>query len=86
MKSIHDENSHLLGATTMAFGPGRHKAFDDLKERMTTDILLSAGFVAIIALYAVMFVGLYYWSQRASVFPPDKVFRQAIVEAPPWAD
>ena len=83
MRSVHNVKSRLLGTTTMAFGPGRHKVFDDLKERVTTDVLLSAGFVAIVALYAVMFVGLYCWSQHASVYPPD-VAAQPIVEGP-WS-
>lgn len=84
MKSMQDENSDLLGTTTIPFGPGRHKVFDDLKERVTTDILLSAGFVAVVALYVVMFFGLYYWSQHASVFSPET--GSAIMENTPWPD
>jgi hypothetical protein len=58
MKSMQDEKGDLLGTTTISFGPGNHKIFDDLKERVTTDVLLSAGFVAVVALYVVMLFGL----------------------------
>jgi hypothetical protein len=85
MNSIHDEKSHLLGTTMMLHDPVRHKVFEDLKERVMTDVALSAGFAAIVALYVVMAVGLYCWSRHAPIFPPDGAAGPAIEEAIPWS-
>jgi len=87
MKSIQDEKSRLLGTARMDHEPGRHQVSDDLKERVETDVVLSAGFAVIVALCVVMFVGLYRWSRSAPIFPPDRgaAAGAAIDEAIPWS-
>ena len=85
MKFVNDRESHLLGTTTMTQEPGRHKVSDDLKERLETDAVLSATFLAIVALCVAMFVGLYCWSRHAPVFPPDRGAVPAIEESIPWS-
>jgi hypothetical protein len=62
MKSVYDEKSHLSATTTMPHYPGRDEFFDEPKERVITDAVLSAGCAAIVALCLVMAVGLYCWS------------------------
>jgi hypothetical protein len=81
MKSKLDEESHLLGTATTLHRPGRS---DDLKERLETGVVVSAGFAAILALCVVMFVGLYNWSRYAPIFPPDAA-GSPIEEAMPWS-
>ena len=71
MKSIQGGKSHLLGATTMGHVPLRCRASDDLKERAINAVTLSAVVVAIVALYAVMFVGFYRWTHYAPLLPPE---------------
>jgi len=51
MKTINDRKSHLLATAGALHESGR---YDDLKERLETDVVLSAAWVAIIALYVVM--------------------------------
>ena len=85
MKSAYDEKSHLSAPTTMPRYPGRHEFFDEPKERVITDVVLSAGFAAIVALCVAMFVGLYCWSRHAPIFPPDGATGPAIEEAIPWS-
>jgi hypothetical protein len=84
MKSVHDERRHFLGVATMPHEIGRHIFSNDLKERVETDAVLSAGFLAIVALCAAMVVGLYYWSHRAPVFAPDYGGVPAVEESIPW--
>ena len=81
MKSKLDEKSHLLGTATTVHEPGR---YDGLKERLETDVVVSAFLVAILALCVVMFVGLYNWSRYAPIFPPDAA-GSPIEEAMPWS-
>ncbi len=84
MKSIYDEKSYLSGTTTM-HDPGRDEFFDEPKERVITDVVLSAGFAATVALCVVMAVGLYCCSRHAPIFPPDGDTGPAIEEAIPWS-
>jgi hypothetical protein len=84
MKSVNDRESHLLGTTTMPQEPGRHRVSDDLKERLETDAVLSAGFAAVVALCMVMFVGLYCWSRHAPIFSHSGAGVPAIEETIPW--
>lgn len=63
----------------------RFRGFDDLKERAMTDVVVSAGFAAIVLLYVVMFVALYRWSRYAPIFPSDAAAGQAMEEAMPWS-
>jgi hypothetical protein len=58
--------------------------YDDLKERLETDVVVSAGFAAVLALCVVMFVGLYNWSRYPPIFPPDAA-GSPIEEAIPWS-
>ncbi len=85
MKSICDEKSDLLGTATMPDETGRRIVSEDLKERIETDVVLSASFAAIVALCLVMAVGLYCWSRHAPIFPPDGATGAAIEEAMPWS-
>jgi len=85
MKSVYDEKSHLSATTTMPHYPGRDEFFDEPKERVITDAVLSAGCAAIVALCLVMAVGLYCWSRHAPIFPPDGATGPAIEEAIPWS-
>jgi len=80
MKSIDDENGHLLRTTTMSRGLGRHGGFDELKERVMTDVVLSALFAVIVALCLAMIVGLYCWGRHAQIFSPDAAAQPMIVE------
>ncbi len=73
-----------MGTTTMPFDPGRHTASDELKGRVETDVVLSAGFVATIALCLVMVVGLYCWSRHAPIFSHSGSGVPAIEETIPW--
>jgi hypothetical protein len=88
MRSVRDEERHPSATTTMPHDPGRSKhdpgrPKDDLKERVATDMVLSAAFAAIAALCVLMFVGLYCWSRHAPIFPPDNAAGPAIEE--PWS-
>ena len=85
MKSVNDTESHLLRTTTMPQEPGRHRVSGDLKERIETDAVLSASFLAIAALCVAMFVGLYCWSRHAPVFSPDHGAVPAVEESIPWS-
>ncbi|HKN00255.1 MAG TPA: hypothetical protein VJX23_07035 [Candidatus Binataceae bacterium] len=85
MKSIQDEKSLLLGTAKTPHESGRHIVSDDLKERLETDVVVSAGFAVIVALCVVMFVGLYRWSRYAPIFPPDGAAGPAIEETIPWS-
>jgi hypothetical protein len=62
----------------------RHILSDDAKERLETDVVVSAGFASILALCVVMFVGLYNWSHYAPIFGPDLGAQQAIEQPVPW--
>jgi hypothetical protein len=81
MKSKLDEKSHLLGTARTVHETGH---YDDLKERLETDMVVSAVFAAILALCVVMFVGLYNWSRYAPVFPPDAA-GSPIEKTMPWS-
>jgi hypothetical protein len=83
MKSIQDEKSLLLGTARTPHESGRHIVSDDLKERLETDVVVSAGFAAIVALCVVMAVGLYCWNSHAPIFSPDGATGPAIEEAMP---
>jgi hypothetical protein len=83
MKSMHGGKSHLLRATTMPYVPGRSRRFDELKERAIDVVTLSAVVAVVVALYAVMFVALYYWSHNAPIFPPDSPAGQTMTEPIP---
>jgi hypothetical protein len=84
MKSTHAGKSHLLRTTTISGVLARLRGSDDLKERAMTDVVLSAGFVVVVVLYVVMFVGLYRWSRYAPIFPPDGAAGPPIEETMPW--
>ena len=84
MKSIYDEKRHFLGTATMPHEIGRHIFSNDLKERVETDAVLSAGFLAILALCVAMVVGLCSWSRQAPVFAPDHGGVPAVEESIPW--
>jgi hypothetical protein len=75
MKSINDRKSHLLATA---------RTNDDLKERLETDVVVSASFAAIIALGIAMGAGLYSWSRHAPVFLHSSAAVPAIVETIPW--
>ena len=70
MKSIQGGKS-LLRTTTMVQVPVRFWAFEELKERVKNTVTLLAIVAAIVALYAVMFVGFYRWTHYAPIFPPQ---------------
>jgi hypothetical protein len=82
MKSINDGKTKNIGMSSVL---ARFRGFDDLKERAVTDVVLSAGFAAIVLLYVVMFVALYRWSRYAPIFLPDAAAGPAIEEAMPWS-
>jgi hypothetical protein len=81
MKSRHFEGSRLLGTTTMPYEP----VSEDLKERVETDLVLSAGVAAILAVCVAMFVGVYCWSQYAPLFSTSGADVPAIQETIPWS-
>jgi hypothetical protein len=85
MKSIYDQKRYFLGTATMPLEIGRHIVSHDLKERVETDAVLSAGFLTIIALCAAMVVGLYNWTRYAPVFSPDDGGVPAVEESIPWS-
>ena len=76
--------SHLLGTTRMSHYTGR-LLFDDRKGRAVTDVVLSAGWVAIMALSIVMAVALYRWGHHAPVFGPDGGPGVPIAESMIWS-
>jgi hypothetical protein len=82
MKTINDRKSHLLATAGALHESGR---YDDLKERLETDVVLSAAWVAIIALYVVMAVALYRWDRYAPVFPPDGGAGVPIAQSMIWS-
>jgi hypothetical protein len=82
MKSINDGKTKNIEMSSVL---ARFRGFDDLKERAVTDVVLSAGFAAIVLLYVVMFVALYRWSRYAPIFLPDAAAGPAIEEAMPWS-
>jgi len=84
MKSIQDEKSRHLETAKTPHESGRHIISDDLKERLETDVVVSAGFAAILALCVVMFVGLYSWSRYAPIFAPDRGAGVPIQETMLW--
>ena len=71
MKSIHSGESHLFQTTTFSDLRAHFRRFAYPKERAFTDVVLSAGLVAIVVLYVVMFATLYQWSHYAPLIPPD---------------
>jgi hypothetical protein len=77
------EKSHSWRTEKLPYDPWRHRASDDLKERVVTDLVLWAGLAAIVALCVMMSMGLYYWSRYAPLFPPDT--GSAMEEAIPWS-
>jgi hypothetical protein len=85
MKSVNAKESRLLRTATMPQEPGQHRISDDLKERIETDAVLSASFLAIVALSVAIFVGLYSWSHRAPVFSPDHGAVPAVEKSIPWS-
>jgi hypothetical protein len=64
----------------MARVPVRYRVFDDLKERVMDAVILSVLVASIVALYAVMSVGLYRWSHYAPILPPDGLGAPAITQ------
>jgi hypothetical protein len=80
MKSIDGGKTHLSRTTTMAHVARRYRGFDDGKERAMDAVMLLAVVAAIVALYAVMFVGFYHWSHYAPIFPPDGASGPAITQ------
>ena len=82
MKSVHAGKNYPLRTTAISRVLARFRSSDDLKERAMTDVVLSAGFVVVVVLYVVMFVGLYRWSRYAPIFPPDN--GSSIGDAMPW--
>jgi len=83
MKSIHAGKSHLLRTATISRVFARFRSSDDLKERALTNVVLSAGFAAIVLLYVVMLVGLYRWSRYAPIFSSAGAARPTIDDIGP---
>jgi hypothetical protein len=84
MKSIPDGNSHHLRGTIISRVLTRSRGFDDPKERVMTDAVLSVGFAIVVVLYVVMFVGLYRWRRYAPIFAPNDAAGPPIAEVMPW--
>jgi hypothetical protein len=84
MKFVREKKSRAFGATTRSGYRSRPVA-DDRKERALNDLVLSAASVAIIALYVVMAVALFRWSNYSSVFPPDGAPGVPIAESMIWS-
>jgi len=67
MKSIYNGHSQTLATITASNAPDVHD-FDDRRNLLITDVLLSACFAMIVALSVAMLVGLYCWSCHAPIF------------------
>jgi hypothetical protein len=83
MKSIHAGKSHPLRYRRVSRG-ARFESNDDLKERVTTDSVLSAAFAVIVVLYVVMLIAICRWSHYASFFSPDGPGGQPLEQAMPY--
>ena len=79
MKTLHGNESHLLCAT-MPHGLVRYRGSEDLAKTLTTAAAWGAGVTLVIALYVVMFLALYRWSQYAPLYPPDAFMAPAMEE------
>ena len=84
MKSIHGDKSHFSRTATLARVLARFRRSDELKETAITDVVLSAAFASIVALYVVMFAALYRWSLYAPIFPSDGAAGSPIGEVMPF--
>jgi hypothetical protein len=84
MKSTNDRVSHLSATIAIPHQLGRPRVSNDLKERLETDVVLSAGFAAILALSVVMFVWLYNWGRYAPLFLHQGTGVPAIEQTIPW--
>ena len=80
MKSILDERSYPPRITTISRGPARYERDYDPKERVLTDVVLSAFFVVVIALSLVMFVKFYRWSGQYPIFTLGAADQPAIIQ------
>jgi hypothetical protein len=83
MKSIHGGKNHFLRTVTISRVRARFRRSDKLKETAITDVVLSAAFAAIVALYVVMFAALYQWSRYAPIFPSNAAAGSPIGEVMP---
>lgn len=83
MKFVQEKRARVFGVTTMSNYRGR-PVVEDRKERALTELLLSAASIAIIAVYVVMAVAFFRWSNYSSVFPPDGAPGVPIAESMIW--
>lgn len=67
MKSIGGKN-HGLKTTTISQVRTYNERFEDLREHAMTLVALGAGITAVVAMYAVMFLALYWWSHHAPLY------------------
>ncbi len=78
MKSIYNGHGQTLPTIT-ASNAAMLDNFDDRRNLLITDALLSACFAMVIALSVAMLVGLYCWSRHAPIFQ-DATAQAAITE------
>ena len=64
----------------MCHVPNHYWDFDDLRKRVISAVPLTLAVAAIIALYVLMFLGVYRWSLYAPIFPPDATGGPAITQ------
>ena len=81
MKLMHSGEGHLLRVSAVTHDLHRYNDGSDHIKRDFTDATFVGLFVAILALYAMMFVVLYCLSRHAPVFVSDSAAASAIGKA-----
>jgi hypothetical protein len=71
MKYVHFDHTNQLRVPATSYVRARTWHADCPKARMMTDAVLVGVAIAILALYAAMFLGLYRWGHYAPLLPPD---------------